>query len=56
MAHRGVLMGTDGRIDVTDAQTDEIREYVRGQTDASELHLERRGTRTYLVADGGRLA
>jgi hypothetical protein len=37
-------------IDITDMRTRRVREYARRQRDAGELHLERRGGRTYLVA------
>lgn len=53
MAETGVLTGTAGRVDVTDVQTDEVRAYARAHRD---VYLERKGARTYLVADDARVA
>lgn len=40
------------QIDVTEAATDEVREFAHDVD--GPLHLERRGGRTYLVAHDGR--
>jgi hypothetical protein len=40
---------TVGWMDVTDRAMDDLRAYARDAT--ADLHLERRGGRTYLIAD-----
>lgn len=37
-------------MDITDLPTDEVRAYARFAGGVGDLHLERRGGRTYLVA------
>ncbi|MGM0590051.1 MAG: hypothetical protein ACQETI_00235 [Halobacteriota archaeon] len=54
---RAVASRTNGSttslcVDVTDLQAREVRAYVRShQIAGTELRLERKGTRTFLVAD-----
>ncbi|MFB6143098.1 MAG: hypothetical protein ABEJ30_07125 [Halorientalis sp.] len=54
MAITNATTGSTGgsrRVDVTDLRAESVAKYARHQPGA-DLHLERRGGRTYLVATG----
>jgi hypothetical protein len=58
MGTSSVVVETEGRtgprrcIDITNLDTAEVESYAERASDAHDLHLERRGGRTYLVSRG----
>lgn len=58
MSTTGCFTRTGARrlIDVTDVPREQVRAYVRERGGAANFHFERRGQRTFLVADGATLA